>query len=160
VTAATDGLLRIQQLSVQDAEVWARMYSDNQGFLQPWSPVMGPEFFTLEGQAKLLQKATEYWQTDRGYGYGIYRNGDLDPVGRVTLSNVVRGAWDSCTLGYWVAKQYNSQGIATGAVRLVSRAAFMSLELHRIQAAIMPRNRASLKVIQNARFVREGYARH
>lgn len=156
----TDGFLRIQQLNVQDAAIWARIYLDNKDFLQPWNPVMGPEFFTVSGQTRLLQKASEYWQADRGYGYGIYRNGEPDPVGRVTLSNVVRGAWESCTLGYWVAKQYNRQGLATGAVRLVSQAAFVSLGLHRIQAAIMPRNRASLTVIKNAGFEYEGYARH
>lgn len=154
----SDDIVMLEPLDRSQAGEFSRLYSENEEFLAPFSPIFVPEVFSDEGQDFLLSRSEQLWREDRDYGFAI-RLGDTGPlVGRITLSNVVRGAWESCTLGYWVSKAYNRKGLATRAVRLVAKAAFCQFRLHRIQAAIMPRNSASLRVIHKAGFVYEGYA--
>jgi [ribosomal protein S5]-alanine N-acetyltransferase len=79
-------------------------------------------------------------------------------AGRITLNNIVRGAFQSCDLGYWVSEAANSRGLATGAVREMTRLAFSELGLHRIQAATMPHNAASQNVLARSGFTGIGMA--
>jgi ribosomal-protein-alanine N-acetyltransferase len=77
-------------------------------------------------------------------------------VGRVSLDNVVRGAWQNATLGYFVDQEHNGKGIATEAVRLSAAYAFKEASLHRIQAGVMPRNARSIRVLEKVGFRFEG----
>ena len=65
----------------------------------------------------------------------------------------------SCTLGYWVGAKYAKQGYMTAAVRAVIPFVFDSLELHRLEAACLPSNTASIKLLEKTGFKREGLAR-
>ena len=73
-------------------------------------------------------------------------------IGRVALSNVVRGPWQNATLGYWIDKDALGRGHATRAVQLVLRFAFEHAGLHRVQPAIIPRNIRSVRVAEKAGF--------
>ena len=77
-------------------------------------------------------------------------------IGRVALSNVSRGAWQNATLGYYIDEAHTGRGYATEAVRLALEFAFGSARLHRVQAAVLPRNIASRRVLEKAGFCREG----
>jgi ribosomal-protein-alanine N-acetyltransferase len=72
------------------------------------------------------------------------------------LSNVSRGAWQNATLGYYIDEAHTGRGYATDAVRLSLQFAFGSASLHRVQAAVLPRNVASRRVLEKAGFSREG----
>jgi [ribosomal protein S5]-alanine N-acetyltransferase len=74
----------------------------------------------------------------------------------VALSNVSRGGWQNATLGYYVDERHNGCGYATQAVRLILDFAFGRARLHRVQAAVLPRNVASQRVLQKSGFSREG----
>ena len=80
-------------------------------------------------------------------------------VGRVALNHVSRGAWQNANLGYFVDRDHGGRGIATEAVRLTLVFAFGTLALHRVQAAVMPGNAASIRVVEKNGFRREGLAR-
>lgn len=156
--AASDGIIRLDPLGDADAGDFLELYKENRPFLEPWIPKVEDEFFTLAGQTSNLLRMMVLREADQAYGYGIRLVKSNQLVGRITLSNVVRGAWDNATLGYWVSQAYNGRGAATAAVRLVVDQAFDALDLHRIQAAIMPHNAGSLRVIEKAGFLYEGYA--
>ena len=83
--------------------------------------------------------------------------GDL--VGGLTLSNVRRGVAQSCSVGYWIGATYANAGYMTEAVRAVIPFAFDQLGLHRLEAACLPPNAASLKLLEKTGFKREGIAR-
>lgn len=68
----------------------------------------------------------------------------------------MRGAWDNATLGYFVDGERNGRGYATQAVRQVVGFAFSNAGLHRVQAAVMPTNVASARVLQKNGFRCEG----
>ncbi len=91
-----------------------------------------------------------------GYAFGVFRDGTL--VGRVALSNVVRAAWQSCTLGYYIDRTMCGRGYGTEAVKQIVAFAFGDAGLHRVQAAVMPRNVASARVLEKAGFRHEGFA--
>ncbi|MFO0660479.1 MAG: GNAT family protein [Polyangiaceae bacterium] len=74
------------------------------------------------------------------------------------LSDVIRGAAQQATLGYWIAAKYQGQGLTTEAVRLALGFAFDALKLHRVQAATMPINTASRRVLAKVGFREEGLA--
>ena len=102
------------------------------------------------------------WRQDRAYNW-LVLTAKLDQspevVGRIALTNVVRGAFQNAYLGYWIAKDHTRGGYATEAVGLLMDFAFRRLELHRVQAAVRPDNRASRRVLEKAGFREEGLAR-
>jgi ribosomal-protein-alanine N-acetyltransferase len=81
-------------------------------------------------------------------------------VGTITLSMVVRAAWQNAMLGYWVARASGGRGYATAAAGQAVAFALgeRELGLHRVQAAVMPRNAASIRVLEKNGFRREGLA--
>jgi ribosomal-protein-alanine N-acetyltransferase len=93
---------------------------------------------------------------DVGYALFIFAAMSGSLVGGLTLCNVRRGVTQSCTLGYWIGAKYAHQGYMTAAVRAVIPFVFDSLELHRLEAACLPSNRASIKLLERTGFKREG----
>ena len=77
----------------------------------------------------------------------------------LTLANIRRGVAQACSLGYWMGLPFVRQGYMTAAVRAVIPFAFATLRLHRIEAACIPTNAGSIRLLEKNGFVREGYAR-
>ncbi len=96
---------------------------------------------------------------DMGYALFIFSAATDTLVGGLTLCNVRRGVTQACTLGYWVGAPYARQGYMTAAVRAVVPFVFDSLELHRLEAACLLANAASIRLLEKTGFTREGVAR-
>jgi ribosomal-protein-alanine N-acetyltransferase len=94
-----------------------------------------------------------------GYALFIFSAASGSLVGGLTLCNVRRGVTQACTLGYWIGAQHAQKGYMTAAVRAVIPFVFDSLELHRLEAACLPANVASIKLLERTGFMREGMAR-
>jgi ribosomal-protein-alanine N-acetyltransferase len=94
-----------------------------------------------------------------GYALFVFCANRGDLVGGLTLCNVRRGVTQACTLGYWIGAPYARQGYMTAAVRAVIPFVFDSLELHRLEAACLPANTASVRLLERTGFTREGLAR-
>ena len=85
--------------------------------------------------------------------------GDGRVVGALNLSEIVRGGFQSCYMGYYVGAGYQGRGYMTDALRLVLAHAFETLKLHRVEANIQPANVASVALVRRAGFTREGFSR-
>jgi len=138
------------------AEIAARL-AENRTFLAPWEPLRPEEYFTAQGQYRLLdQQLTGYID---GHEVPLVVTDDADRiVGRINLNGIVRGALQSGTLGYWIAASHNGRGLATAAVDEVKRMAFGPLGLHRLQAETVPHNAASQRVLRRNGFRPYGLA--
>jgi [ribosomal protein S5]-alanine N-acetyltransferase len=147
----------IRLLELRDATDMLALRVSNDGFLRPFEPAKPPGFLTLEAQRREIEIGIRSRMSDRSYSFGIFdAEGRL--VGRIALSNIVRGAWQNATLGYFVGHEYNGRGHCTDAVALVLAFAFEDVGLHRVQAGVMPRNGASAKVLVRNGFRFEGLA--
>jgi ribosomal-protein-alanine N-acetyltransferase len=146
----------IRVVSADDAEAFADLLNRNRVFLAPWDPVRDEAYFTVEGQRTLLTRSL------RRLGQGLDWPGvitvDDVPVGRVNLNNLIRGAFCSADLGYWVDQAHNGRGVATAAVAALVQLAFTELGLHRIQAGTLLHNRGSQRVLERNGFRSIGMA--
>lgn len=114
--------------------------------------------FTRSSLEAMVIANEQAWIGDHTYAFGIFHDGEL--AGRVSLTNIVRAAWLSSTIGYYVDEGLSGRNLATEAVKLAVDFAFAHAHLHRVQAAVMPRNKASIRVCEKAGFVYEGLARY
>jgi [ribosomal protein S5]-alanine N-acetyltransferase len=128
----------------------------NRDFLAPWEPVRTGDYFTEEAQLALVESGLAAYERGTAVPHVILDDGEL--VGRVTLNDIVRGPFQSCHLGYWVAQAANGRGVATAAVVAIARVAFGEIGLHRIEASTLPHNAASQRVLERNGFVRIGMA--
>lgn len=152
----TDGSkVYIRLLELADEEALVELRRRNEDFLRPWEPARPGDFLKPESQRMQLLRALTDADEDRAYWFGIFTLEDL-LVGTISLANVVRGVWQNATLGYFVDERYNGRGFATEAIRLLAELAITELDLHRIQAAVMPRNLASRRALEKAGFRYEG----
>lgn len=135
-------------------------YLRNSDFLKPFSPARDTSFYTDVYQQKMLSNQIIDWEEERGYRFYITLKEKKDHIiGTIALSNIVRGAFHSCFLGYQLDKEYVNQGYMTEATRQIVAFAFHNLRLHRIEANIMPRNYASRVVLEKCGFTMEGQSK-
>ena len=142
-----------------DAEALLSLRARNREFLQPLEPWRPDGFLTLSAQRGDIEWAIRQRQAGLSFPFGIFEHETGALVGRLTLANVVRAAWQNCTVGYFVDESTNGRGYATEAVHLASGFAFEEASLHRVQAAVMPRNAPSIRVVEKNGFRFEGLAK-
>ncbi len=135
----------------------AELHRANREFLAPWEPIRAEEYFTVEGQRAVVQKVLKLHDEGRTLPHVIL-DGSERVVGRITLNEIVRGPFQSCSLGYWLAAADNGRGLAAAAVRDMIALAFDELGLHRIQAGTLLHNIRSQRVLERTGFVRYGVA--
>ena len=96
---------------------------------------------------------------DLAYPFFLFEIDSDNIVGGITLSNVRRGVAQSCALGYWIGAPYARKGHMTAAVTAVIPYVFKTLQLHRLEAACLPFNEASVRLLKRSGFNEEGFAR-
>lgn len=147
----------IRLLSLDDVDELTTLELANREHLRPWDPARAPGYFTASEQRHRLEIALGEHEAGRAVPFGITTDaGEL--IGRVTLSGVVRGALQSCAMGYWIAADHVRRGQAARAAALAVEHAFTALELHRVQAETLPENVASQAVLNRIGFTQYGLA--
>jgi [ribosomal protein S5]-alanine N-acetyltransferase len=147
----------VRPASIADAGDLAALYAAQRSFLAPFEPDRGEAFYTAAGQRARLADLERRRAADGSYPFVILEDGAA--AGMVVLSNVVRGAFRSANLGYWVARERNGRGVASTAVGLVLEQAFGPIGLHRVEAGTLVDNLASQRVLARNRFRPIGFAR-
>lgn len=144
-------------LTPEDVPVLVELLVANRDFLAPWDPVRPDEYFTIDGQQAVVRNALD------GHARGVtlphvILDENRQVVGRITLSEIVRGPLQSGSLGYFVSAGANGRGLATAAVRALLGVAFDGLRLHRVEAGTLLHNIRSQRVLERNGFVRYGIA--
>ena len=149
--------LRTPQMT--DFPEWAAVRESSRDFLIPWEPTWPVDDLTRSAFRRRVRRYVEDLRTDQGYAFLILRNSDGALVGGLTLANIRRGVAQAGSLGYWMGLPFVRHGYMTAAVRAVIPFAFTTLRLHRLEAACIPTNAASIRLLEKTGFMREGYAR-
>jgi ribosomal-protein-alanine N-acetyltransferase len=149
--------VHIRPLELGDADALLAVRRSSRAHLEPWEPERDPSFYTREGQEELVARAVAAHEAGRTLAFVVEAEGRV--VGAVNLSEVIRGVFQNAHLGYWIDGACVGRGYATEAVRQAVAYAFGEARLHRVQAAVIPRNVASLRVLEKVGFREEGLAR-
>ena len=150
-------LLRAPQMA--DYTEWAALREASRDFLTPWEPTWPADDLTRAAFRRRIKRYGEDQRGDLAYPFFIFRKRDNVLVGGLTLANVRRGCAQAGSLGYWMGAPYARQGHMTAAVGALIPFAFGTLRLHRIEAACIPGNVASIRLLERNGFRREGFAR-
>jgi [ribosomal protein S5]-alanine N-acetyltransferase len=150
-------LLRMPQAT--DYADWTALREASRDFLMPWEPTWPADDLSRSAFRRRIRRYAEDLRTDQGYAFLIIRSSDSALVGGLTLANIRRGVAQAGSLGYWMGQPFARQGYMTTAVRAIIPFAFATLRLHRIEAACIPTNAGSIRLLEKTGFVREGYAR-
>jgi ribosomal-protein-alanine N-acetyltransferase len=150
-------LLRSPQMA--DYAPWAELRERSRKFLTPWEPTWPADDLTRPAFRQRLRRYAEDARTDQAYPFFLFRTEDNALVGGLALANIRRGVAQAGSLGYWIGEPYIRKGYMGAAVRALVPAAFDVLRLHRVEAACIPGNDASIRLLENTGFQREGFAR-
>jgi ribosomal-protein-alanine N-acetyltransferase len=142
---------------LDDAPEIARLQAANRTFLAPWDAIRPDVFYTAPGQAVEVQRMIRRREQGTLVAHAILDD-DGALVGVVRLADIVRGAFESCSLGYWVDRGANGRGFASEAVAAMLAVAFGELALHRVEAATLRHNARSQRVLAKNGFGRIGMA--
>ncbi len=153
-----DGVvLRIPHMA--DHAAWAAVREQSRAFLTPWEPTWPADDLTRSAYRQRMKRYAEDLRHDHAYPFFVFRKEDNQLVGGLALANIRRGVAQTGSLGYWVGEPYARKGYMTAAVRALLPMAFEVLKLHRMEAACIPTNAASVRLLERTGFRREGYAR-
>lgn len=138
---------------------WAALRTQSRPFLTPWEPSWPRDDLTKPAFRRRLKRYQRDMRDDIAYPFFIFDTQDDSLCGGVTLSNVRRGVAQAASVGYWIGASKARQGYMSRALRTLLPFAFNSLRLHRLEAACLPTNEASIGLLEKTGFEREGFAR-
>ena len=156
--ARGDGLYLRSAQSI-DYPAWAALREASREFLTPWEPSWPADDLTRGAFRRRLKRQADEIARDEAYSFLIFEDGSDNLLGGITVGGVRRGVAQAATLGYWIGAPYAQRGHMTRAVAAAVAFSFSSLRLHRIEAACIPDNYASARVLERNGFHKEGFAR-
>ncbi|MCW5681766.1 MAG: GNAT family N-acetyltransferase [Xanthobacteraceae bacterium] len=149
--------LRVPRL--RDFEEWAALRAASREFLSPWEPVWPEDDLTRAAYRRRLRRYEADLREEMAYSFFIFRKSDDALIGGVTLANLRRGAAQSGSIGYWMGKVFAGQGYMTAGVAALLPFSHGMLRLRRLEAACLPSNGPSIRLLEKLNFQREGLAR-
>jgi len=151
----------LRPLAADDFDAWSAVRTRSRDWLEPWEPLLEDGAPDPSVDRAAFRARCGSWerqrQFDAAYGFGVFL-GDGELVGEVSLGNVQRGPFQSAYVGYWIDRDHAGRELVPEAVAVVLRFAFDDLGLHRVEAAIVPRNGASRRVVEKLELRYEGLA--
>ena len=143
----------------RDWRNWAALRAESRDFLAPWEPTWAYDALTRGAFRRRLKMYKAEIRQEATYSFLIFRRVDDVLLGGITLSNLRRGVAQSATLGYWIGSPHGNQGYMTDSLASILEFAFSRIGLHRVEAACLPANEASRRLLLRSGFREEGYAR-
>ncbi|MFB2550902.1 GNAT family N-acetyltransferase [Ensifer soli] len=142
-----------------DYRQWFRLRSESRAFLEPWEPSWrGDEMTEGAFRARVVRGEQEF-SSGQAVPLFLFSRSDDTLLGGMTIGHIRRGAAQCCMIGYWMGERHAGHGHMSAAVRLTIPYIFAGLQLHRIEAACIPENGRSIRLLEKAGFEREGYLR-
>ncbi len=144
---------------ISDHAEWARLRAESEAFLRPWEPVWPNDDLERAAFRGRIRRYNQEIAAGTGYPFFICSCDSGAMLGGITLGNVRRGVSQSGQIGYWIGERHRGKGIMSEALGLLCDHAFRSCGLHRLEAACIPDNARSIRILEKAGFAREGYLR-
>ncbi len=149
----------LRTMSEVDYEAWSDVRTRCRNWLVRWEPRSAHASHLAEDRRSFVGRCAvreRERQLGTGYAFGIFLDGRF--VGEITLSSIQRGPLQSAYIGYWIDEAVAGQGLMPESVVTTLQYAFDSLQLHRIEINIIPRNAPSRRVVEKLHLRFEGIA--
>ncbi len=152
--------VRLRAPLAADYIQWSALRGDSRQHLTPWEPTWAADELSRAAYRRRLRRYQQAERDGTGFMFFVFDRKSNEIAGGCQLSNVRQGvAQSAATLGYWMGKKFAGQGLMSDAVATLVRHAFDRLGFHRIEAACLPANTASRRVLTKSGFTAEGTAR-
>lgn len=142
-----------------DFTEWKALRHKNEEYLKPFDPVWADDWDTPLSFQKRIQYQRKEWREDRGYFFFIYALDNNKLIGGININNVVRGAAQFGSLGYWIAQDKQGHGLMSEALDAAICLCANGLRLARINAATLTHNQRSQALLKRFSFERDGLAK-
>lgn len=153
------GAVSLRPPVLSDFEEWVRLRQESKDFLAPWEPLPPVNEFSKFNFRARIKHYQQQAKNDAAYPFFIFHQQQGHLLGAITASNIRRGAAQMCSMGYWIGKPHARQGYMGQALDAIVGHAFNGLGLHRVEAACLPSNQASIALLRRCGFSEEGLAR-
>ncbi len=151
--------LILRTLRAQEAPEVLKYYRTNKDHFRYSMPSFDADFFSVEYHRSLMEDQQRLMEEGRNLKLWIFhRHGGSELIGDISFSNIVRGALQSCFVGYKIGRDFTGNGYMTEALEQAVAYAFDDMKLHRIEANIVPTNGPSIRVVEKLGFIQEGYS--
>lgn len=152
-----DGYLRFPERG--DYTAWRALRMESRAFLQPWEPTWSADELSRSAYLARISRYEREFVEGHAVPLFYFLKDDDALIGGLTIGYIRRGAAQSCMLGYWMGERAAGRGHMSRALDAAIPHIFNRLKLHRIEAACIPDNERSIRLLEKARFHREGYLR-
>lgn len=89
----------------------------------------------------------------------LKENPEGELIGFCNFTQIFRGPFQACYLGYHIDASHEGKGFMSEAVAKATQYMFEMQNIHRIMANYMPSNERSARLLQKLGFVIEGHAK-
>ena len=150
----------MRPLTPGDFGPWTEVRVRNEGWLVPWEPARSSRLAdptrSRDAFSSRCASRDRERQAGTAYGFGVFVDNAF--AGEINLNNIVRGALQCGTVGYWIDRARAGHGYTAEGMVVTSRFAFDELHLHRLEICIVPRNANSRRVMEKLQIREEGVA--
>jgi [ribosomal protein S5]-alanine N-acetyltransferase len=143
----------------KDYESWTKLRRESRAFLEPWEPSWTRDELSRAAYNERLSRYARELRDGSGHVFFIFLASTMELTGGITLGHIRRGVAQSGVIGYWMGEPYAGQGLMADAVSVIKAHAFGPLALHRVEAACIPDNERSVRLLKKAGFALEGQLR-
>ncbi len=142
-----------------DYQQWSSLRRESRGFLEPWEPRWTVDELDPAAWRDRVQRARRDHAAGTGLAFLVFERHGNALLGGIAIGHVRHGVSQSAQIGYWMGERHAGKGYMREAIGLVADHAFGAMRLHRLEAACIPDNTRSARVLENAGFRREGLLR-
>jgi len=157
--ALKSGRVMLRPPVPSDYREWAELRARSRRFLEPWEPRWSADELDWSAWRQRLARYREDYANGTSAAFFIFDTETDRLIGGITLGNIRHGVSQSGQVGSWIGEPYAGRGLMPEALRLLCRHGFGTIGLHRIEAACIPENVRSVRVLEKAGFRREGLLR-
>ncbi|QCP53862.1 30S ribosomal protein S5 alanine N-acetyltransferase [Trinickia violacea] len=149
----------LRTASPADSETLLAYYAANSAHLKPWEPARPPHFYERQSIEARLALMTEQMAAGNALHVLLFERSEGELIGDCNFTNIVRGPFQACHLGYALGARFEGRGLMHEALSAAIAFMFETVGLHRVMANYRPENQRSARLLEKLGFEREGLAR-
>ena len=145
---------------IADYENWVILRKKSENFLNQWEPEKDFNYYSKNLFVKRVRWAKKNFDLKIVLHFFLFLRSNYQLVGGITLDNIRYGPFQSATLGYWLGEEFSKKGIMTEGLNSLITYANKTVGISRIEAATLPNNLASRRLLENCNFKYEGVGQY